>query len=184
MKRYHIINELISKHGYRSYLEVGVQYCDCFSRIDCEVKRCVDPNHDANYQMTSDDFFAQNIDSYDIIFIDGLHEQWQAYTDVLNALECIPEHGTVVMHDCDPPTELAQEPLCDANQDVWCGDVWKAVARLRSHTGLSVRVFPDDLGCGIITFGEQEEVFYPDEMDWGYFVAHRYDILRPVKELP
>ena len=37
--------------------------------------------------MTSDAFFATNKESFDFIFIDGLHEANQVFRDAMNSLE-------------------------------------------------------------------------------------------------
>jgi len=44
MKRNHIINSLIEKHGYKSYLEIGVRYGLCLRTINCDYKVGVDPS--------------------------------------------------------------------------------------------------------------------------------------------
>ena len=83
-----IINYLIWKQGYRSYLEIGLDDLEPnFTKIRCELKESVDPydpssnfcaawtQEDLNrflpyltYRMTSDDFFAAYPDKkYDIV---------------------------------------------------------------------------------------------------------------------
>ena len=43
MNRYDIINELINKHNYKTYLEIGVRNPDeCFNLINCETKHSLD----------------------------------------------------------------------------------------------------------------------------------------------
>ena len=37
--------------------------------------------------MTSDEFFKQNEDTYDVIFIDGLHTSDAVYRDINNSLK-------------------------------------------------------------------------------------------------
>lgn len=58
--RYDILNMLIKKYDFKKYLEVGVEYGQTFSRIECDFKISVDPlqNGYTTYQMYSDDFFC------------------------------------------------------------------------------------------------------------------------------
>ena len=62
MDRITIINDLITKYNFKSYLEIGVRNTfECFDLINCELKDSVDPgfeNHINNvkYKLTSDEF--------------------------------------------------------------------------------------------------------------------------------
>ena len=110
MKRWDVINRFAKKHGYTRYLEIGLSTGKNFTRVDCAEKESVDPAIDryehANptYRMTSDEFFATVADAgkktYDIIFIDGLHESAQVDRDIAGALQAAPSccmtatHGT------------------------------------------------------------------------------------------
>ena len=59
-----IINSLIQKFGYTTYLEIGVQNGVNFKRVICKYKVGVDPDPKVElygvYKMTSDHFFKQN----------------------------------------------------------------------------------------------------------------------------
>ena len=57
MKRNEIIQYLIDKKGYKSYLEIGVGGSNNFNKIKCKHKDGVDPNGRGNFIMTSDLFF-------------------------------------------------------------------------------------------------------------------------------
>ena len=91
MKRHEIINLLITKNNYKSYLEIGLDNGFNFSRIEINNKISVDPalgqysHANPTYKLTSDDFFSQNKNRYDIIFIDGLHHSEQVYKDIKNS---------------------------------------------------------------------------------------------------
>lgn len=169
MNRIDIINGLITKNNYKSYLEIGVQGGDCFRAINCENKVGVDPDpaSAATIKETSDMFFskirklARLYDksvpiSYDIIFIDGLHHADQVEKDIFNSIECLNEGGTIVMHDCLPTTKRMQEiPLQE--QAEWTGDVWRAFLHNRiNNSNLEMCVVNTDWGCGIIRPGKQQ----------------------------
>ena len=92
MNRVSIINSLIEKNNYKTYLEIGVRNPDdCLNHINCELKHGVDPGVEGNYpvtfNMTSDEFFEINKSTYDIIFIDGLHIDEQVERDIINGLK-------------------------------------------------------------------------------------------------
>ena len=87
MNRIQIINNLIKKNNYKSYLEIGVntpaQPGYSHDSIHVEIKHGVDPNVETTYKMESDDFFKNHISQkYDIIFVDGLHLFEQAHRDI------------------------------------------------------------------------------------------------------
>ena len=98
MKRTEIIQLLINKIKAKKYLEIGMGPGLNFAAIKCEYKICVDPNPTVlvTHRMTSDEFFFQNQEKFDIIFIDGLHWSEQVYKDIVQA----PTHffGTLHLH--------------------------------------------------------------------------------------
>lgn len=160
MTRIDIINALIKKHNYKTYLEIGVRNPnDCFNHIQCETKHGVDPGVEGSWQvtfpMTSDNFFKINEDLYDIILIDGLHIDEQVERDIINSLSCLSENGTIVLHDCNPPTiHHARENYYDLSTPAgsdWNGTVWKAIVNVRSNIPyIETRVIDTDWGVGLI----------------------------------
>eukprot|EP01034_Spumella_vulgaris_P005623 gene5623-7181_t len=82
--------------------------------------------------MTSDDFFAQNTEFFDVIFVDGLHEANQVFRDVTNALKWLNPGGAIVMHDCNPRSFAIQNGAYGEDKSIpWTGDTWKAAVTLR-----------------------------------------------------
>lgn len=160
MKRYDIINHLIALHNYHTYLEIGTEYRDCFDRIQCPRKVCVDatprPGITYNFTMSSDEFFAQNTEKFDLVFIDGNHAAEYVERDVLNALACLNPGGRIVLHDCSPP---------DAAHHSYklCGTVWKALYKLRTtRTDLVLHTVDTDYGVGILRRSFGVEPLLPD----------------------
>jgi hypothetical protein len=134
MTRTEIINGLIKKNNYTSYLEIGVntpaQPGYNWVGVNIPLKHGVDPNVDTTYKMTSDEFFEKHItQKYDIVFVDGLHLHEQVYRDIINSLNNLNENGVIVVHDCNPVTEITQRR--ERASDSWHGDVWKAIVQLR-----------------------------------------------------
>lgn len=147
-ERYHLINALIERNQYSSYLEIGCRNDYCFAKVNIALKVGVDPEHGGTLRLTSDAFFAQNTERFDIVFVDGLHTYEQVRTDVLNALACINEGGVIVMHDCLPSNATAQLDKPLVNQ--WNGDVWKAFVEVRTWPGVEAATCLIDQGMGLI----------------------------------
>ena len=175
MKRTDIINEIIEKFNYKSYLEIGV--CNPnrnFNKIDVKIKIGVDPDpsSNANYVMTSDDFFKINKKKFDLIFIDGLHIKNQAIKDINNFLKCLNKYGTIVIHDCNPTNEEMQ--IVPRGTKLWTGDVWKAFVLFRSkYKNLNMFVIDTDYGVGIIREGNQYLITIPKKLTFENFDIHR-----------
>lgn len=153
--RFDVINRMIKKYNFKSYLEIGVRRPnDNFNKIICENKTGVDPDPNANaaYVMTSDEFFKQNKDlKFDIIFIDGMHEAHQVYKDIKNGLAHLNPKGVIILHDCNPPCAERAIDFEDWNgKDAWNGDCWKAFVKYRFESQYECYVVNDDTGCGII----------------------------------
>ena len=150
MTRWEIINAIIADRGYKSFLEIGTQRGATFTRVKTDVKVSVDPDPrtNATYIMTSDEYFQEHKERFDIVFVDGLHECGQAYRDVMNALEILKRGGVIVMHDCHPESREMQEPY--KGQYFWTGDVWKAFVLLRGMLAHEMYVIDQDFDCGII----------------------------------
>ena len=159
MTRTELINGLISKYGFKTYLEIGVntpsQPGYNWVGVNIPVKHGVDPNVDTTYKMTSDEFFESHINQkYDIIFIDGLHLFEQVYLDIINSLNNLEDGGIIVVHDCNPITEITQRR--ERASDSWHGDVWKAMVKLRiENPDIDICTVDTDEGCGIIKKGSQ-----------------------------
>ena len=178
MNRWDIINKFIQDRNYKSYLEIGVSSGECFRHIKAERKVSVDtnPNTNATYNMTSDEYFKAHRTKYDVIFIDGLHTADQAHKDINCAIAHLNPGGIVVVHDCHPETELMQQPY--TNQHFWTGDVWKAFVVARKTLPYECYVLDWDFGCGIIDTSRKRTANVDDLPDdicllcWRDFTEH------------
>ncbi len=184
MTRTELINNLISKHDYKSYLEIGVntpaQPGYNWVGVNILVKHGVDPNVDTTYKMESDTFFKEHItQKYDIVFIDGLHIFEQVYRDITNSLDNLNEGGTIVVHDCNPVTEITQRRVRASN--AWHGDVWKSILKLRiENENLDINTVNTDEGCGVIRVGSQELLIVDDGVDpyeYSFLESNRNEVL-------
>ncbi len=199
MKRTKVIQNIIDGIRGRTYLEIGVSRGGNFFSVRARRKIGVDPhfnfgirkklkwcfkniyNVTANYyEMDSDSFFALGClgGGVDVAFIDGLHTFEQSLKDVTNSLKYLSPGGVIIMHDCNPQSEVAASPVHSIDpsatsniQDwkiIWNGDVWKTICYLRSaHRDLNVFVLDCDQGLGIITRGNSEDTlsFTPEQID-------------------
>jgi Methyltransferase domain len=210
MYRWDIINHLITKNNYKSYLEIGYYKGWSFDNVKCDYKVAVDPNpsktpEQQNSKMgeeivlkqgfrdskeylcksISDDFFNSNRSGelgpkWDIIFIDGLHEASQVMKDVANSIKHLSPGGTIVLHDCNPPT---YEHTTTGVEGCWTGDVYKVaikLAGLGNQPGSPGNFYTvdTDWGVGILTIndaayfeniGELSSHFF----SWEDFEPHR-----------
>jgi hypothetical protein len=176
-KSWDLINFIAGEMGYGSYLEIGVGKGRNFARIGIPDRVGVDPNRDTTYRMASDDFFARNRRSFDVIFIDGLHHAIQAMRDISNALAALNPKGAIVVHDCNP--QMKEHQVVPRNCDVWTGDVWKAWVILRATRAdlnmVAIDMCRQRCGCGVIRRGSQVPlpVDALDSLTWGSLTANR-----------
>jgi hypothetical protein len=103
-----LINDLISDLNYKSYLELGVSIGESWKLISCENKIGVDNNinvaneFDGVVHATTDDYFLNNKDKFDLIYIDALHEKNQVYKDFKNSFNVLNDSGVIIFHDVNP----------------------------------------------------------------------------------
>ncbi|MBU2018624.1 MAG: class I SAM-dependent methyltransferase [Bacteroidetes bacterium] len=212
MTRIELINTLIKDKKFQTYLEIGVFYGKCFLNIKCKRKFAVDPDFripwevrqdtfikklkkyffnsfDEYFQVTSDQFFEQNMDVLNkqkpqLVFIDGLHTHEQTMKDVNNCLQTLDPNGIIILHDCNPTTEVQASPASSYSEmvsrnipnwdGVWLGDVWKTIAHYRTREDLICEVINADCGLGIIRFGRNKN---PLNLSISNLSAWDYEIL-------
>ena len=149
------------------------------------------------FEMTSDDFFRRvphifSEHKIDLALIDGLHTYEQAWRDVENCLKFLSPNGVILMHDCNPVTEAMGVPAVSVDdarsknipgwEGFWCGDVWKAIVRLRTRNDLQAFVLDCDMGVGIVRKAPgPAPLFYTEaqiqNMDYKDLAAQRKELL-------
>lgn len=193
MKRWDVINLYIEKYQYKDYLEIGSESGMCRDNILAENKVTVDPCKTANnptYRLPSDDFFEVNLkrekpNTYDVIFIDGLHHADQVLRDIENSLMILNKGGTIFCHDMLPNSEEVQ--AVPRKTAIWTGDCWKAWAKLKgTRKDLSMFIVEDDWGVGVIRKGKQKIKPHLDvklsDMDWRFFCDNKGELNYITKE--
>lgn len=159
-----LINHLITVYGYRRYLEIGVRNRkENLEKVAVQEFVGVDPDPaaEADFVMTSDEYFAQDgIPVFDIIFIDGMHHADFVARDIENSLKHLAPNGTIVLHDLNPPSkqhtiEIEEQDSRNVNH-VWNGTSWRGFAKFRAtRPDLEMYTVDTDWGCGIVRFGTQ-----------------------------
>lgn len=185
-RSWELFNWLIKELGYKSYLEIGCRDDTTFSQVKAVSKVGVDPESGGTHRMTSDTFFKTACNqTFDLVFVDGLHERGQVLRDVANALKVLNPGGTIVLHDCDPPTEESQR-VPRLNQKGWCGDCWKAYVELRSRPDLDAACTFFDVGMGVVRVrsnSDQIKLEKPSsELTWNDLQANHAKWLRQLPE--
>jgi hypothetical protein len=187
MNRILVAQAILDTVGPETYLEIGVNTGSSFIPLKANRKWGVDPSHTLTsrrlvkyaifsflgitvervFRMTSDEFFVKKkklLSSYgvDVCLVDGLHTYEQSLKDVLNSVVYLKPNGVILLHDCNPATELMALPA-QGIEDVirqgisqwdgaWSGDVWKTVVHLRAlRDDVDAFVLDCDTGIGIVT---------------------------------
>jgi len=197
VRKYHLLNYLIQKHQYQSYLEIGTRNTQAnFEKVQLPLEQKEDiepyPLPDATltptYQMTSDEAFKRiqkAKKTYDLILIDGLHLEEQVDRDLKNSLQVLNEKGTIIIHDCNPLHKYLQRSNYEVNGTYppWNGTVWKSIVKFntdRSHPNI-IRVVDTDWGCGILQKSPKSDhtkpKFKPIMLTYEYLDQHRQELL-------
>ena len=101
-----------------SYLELGLREGKTFKKLSKLIPNCVgvdlSPRNLNDYNriltMSTNDFFSQNKETFDIIFIDADHKFESVKTDLLNAIKILNYDGMIFLHDTDPEADFLLQP--------------------------------------------------------------------------
>lgn len=175
--RLELIQLAIQKTNATDYLEIGCDKNQIFSNINVANKIGVDPARGGNIRTTSDEFFKQNTQKFDVIFVDGLHHYDQVGRDVNNSLKYLKQGGVIIIHDMLPKKELhAEVPIPTPFRKPWLGDVWRLGFDLMARSDINFNIVKIDSGCGILWKGSQT----PKKLDvvnsWNFY-AENYNEL-------
>jgi hypothetical protein len=170
MKRVELIQYLIDHYGFKSYLEIGTAGCTTFNAIKCERKVGVDPLNISACRggnklvaLPSDAFFFCNIETFDVVFIDGLHLYEQVIKDIVNSWKFLNLNGFIICHDMKPlENTCGRKPKTPAS--AWNGDVYKAWIWFKdAGEDTPSFVLDDDWGLGIIHKIEDLKINVPED---------------------
>lgn len=167
--RLDLIKLALQTTNAKSYLEIGCDRNQIFSQLTVEKMVGVDPAKGGNVRMTSDEFFAQNTDTFDVIFIDGLHYHEQVSKDLDNALTVLNKGGIIILHDMLPISEREAVVPIPTTKQVWLGDVWRLAFDLSNRTDINFNLVLIDHGCGVVTKGPQESKNIAPNTTWEFY---------------
>ena len=160
MNHIEIINYLIKKYNYKTYLEIGVFMKECFNYIEIENKECCDikdwiGDNNIMYLMTSDEMFARMPmnKKYDIIFIYVLHTEQQLDRDIINSLKHLNKDGLVLCHDTIGVNPKSVIEFIDLSYNgCWNGSCFKSICKLNNENIEYYTVDNEDFGLTIIKY--------------------------------
>ncbi len=146
----------------RRYLEIGVQFGYTFEAVKADLRVAVEPYPEFDIESIpkgtqvwaadSDSFFASyKGPRFSLIFIDGLHEAGQTYTDLVNSLNILEVGGIILIDDVWPSDEASSLPDYTASVKAkeelgikhwnWFGDVYKVVGAIKLfHKDLELKL--------------------------------------------
>ena len=187
-KRTVLINKCALRIKASNYLEIGVRNPeDNFNHIQVARKTSVDPGleretNPVTHALTSDEFFKlwkeQNLEPFDLVFIDGLHLAEQVSRDIRNAITMSTESGIIILHDCNPPNiHFARENYQAINpaKGSWNGTTYKAAWEYAFTGEYEMKIVDCDMGVGIIQKSKQK---IPKKNPNPYFEWNRFEVLR------
>jgi hypothetical protein len=138
-----------------NYLEVGVAQGLTLERVEVPFRWGVDPEPQFDtdsvprgitfFKGTSDQFFQHiNRDqSFDLVFLDGLHHWQQTYCDLLSTLNHTSDGALILIDDVVPddelsamtdyPAALAAKESAGIFDGRWHGDVFKVLMAISDH---------------------------------------------------
>jgi len=179
-----ILKEIIKYKNYNSYLEIGCDQDENFSQISIKNKIGVDPKSGGTHRMTSDTFFLNNTQTYDLIYIDGLHTYEQTIKDIKNSLKYLNQNGTIVLHDCLPKKIWNQ--IVPRIYGHWNGDVWKAIVEARTWKNINTFTIIADHGLGVIQKKDNSNILLEEIDNYkklkfkDYYIKHK-EFMNPVE---
>ncbi len=144
-----LVSKLIGAKRHPSYLEIGCANDVLFNSVPALHKVGVDPLSGGTIRDTSDNFFATNTQTFDVIFVDGLHTYHQVRRDINNSLAILNDGGWIAFHDSLPATWLEQH-VPNMSRGDWTGDVWKVAFELAQTPGIEFRLARIDHGVGVL----------------------------------
>jgi hypothetical protein len=202
-----IINLLIHKYSYTSYLEISTPTTGRrFAEIDraslehCHriLYRCgpkFDDGHEVTWRSadkTLETAFAEASIAarpYDVVLVDSFHTYACSARDLSLALSLASSGGIVVMHDASPPTQDLTTP--EFIKGPWCGQSYAAlIDLLLRRPSLEVYVVDVDFGVAVLRSDSRARhtISGPLAAAWtaigddparrfAFFQAHRQELL-------
>lgn len=205
MKRWEVLSTIARVIKAKRYLEIGVSHGESMRLTNAPSLRekwGIDPTPtpggvaacDVFFRMTSLEFFQRyaslmsgsevsTVSTPTLIFIDGHHAAETVLLEVANLLYLMPwrSKSVIAFHDTCPLTEEMQRP--EPVYGDWTGDVWKAIARLRTNENGShdIRTIDSDFGVSIMkpwtTHRIESQTLTDEELTWQTYQEKKRELL-------
>jgi glycosyltransferase involved in cell wall biosynthesis len=184
-KRSQIINQLTNKDD--KYLEIGVEYGECFNEVHFKYKVGVDPDpkfipiNGELIKLTSDEYFLKYNETnlfqiFDTIFIDGMHQVEYFIKDINNASNILSSNGVIFVDDILPLNynEQLKVPIRHYYEngilkygENWTGDIWKVIYHILKNYKEYIEIFKyyyniNFRGIGMFKFKEGFKIEHSD----------------------
>lgn len=162
-----LINRIALHRRYRSYLEIcsvttGHRYGEIDRSILTNCHRLMYRMPEGHSDGMTIDFATAGLDTtgcireirarrlrFDIILVDPWHEYDASMRDLRDALSLLKPRGTIVAHDCLPPSEDLASPTYRTGD--WAGLTYKAYLDfVTARPEIDYRTVDIDFGCGVI----------------------------------
>jgi hypothetical protein len=165
VKKFNLVNALIRRRSYRSYLEICTPLTGMtFHRVDKTslhrshrlMYRCPPGFSDGNeitFRSENDDIkgLLSLLGSYDIVFVDGWHTYECALRDLRAAFSKLSPGGAIVAHDCFPAKREHTSNVPPRRWSRWNGLTYCAYLDFTlSQPVLEACVVEADDGCAVI----------------------------------
>lgn len=145
-----IIYNIAAAAQYQSYLELGLYNGETIELVNSVVPNCVGVdinivNINCNFfHGNTNDFFKQNTQTFDMIFIDADHTYESVKIDFQNALNILNTNGVIILHDTDPVSKQYLQPG-------YCGDAYKIINNIEQTKELNIVTIPvQEAGLSIV----------------------------------
>ena len=145
---YNVITAIVRGCAFRSFLELGIgpgllggllrTTCPNLERIHgVDIQNGADPPPGVTWhrEISTDEWFRENVVKWDCVFVDAMHEHVQAMRDVINAMRVLTPDGLILLHDTYPPNQASVSPMV-------CGDVFRTYLALSERSDLEVVNLP------------------------------------------
>jgi hypothetical protein len=135
---------LTQRFQYKSYLEIRSQGNNQ-KNFMAETGEGSARGGEGIIQPTSDEFFQQNDQLYELIFLDGNRSAEELWRELKNCLLVLPDHGTIVIRNLNPRLKDHSE-----QPKITSSDGWKVAITMRLARYYEIVVVDIDQGCGVI----------------------------------
>lgn len=183
--RHEVINHVSNSEN--KYLEIGVENGFTFNNVHFSDKTGVDPapyiNNSNIVLKTSDEYFESSNETFDVVFIDGMHQTEYVLNDLNNSLLHSNPNCKIMIDDIIPLhyDEQLKIPIKNVYENnilktlvPWTGDVWKIIYHilLKYKSYFDFEYFYNINYRGIAVIKIKERFSIPDEE---IFTINNYD---------